>query len=162
MGDMLGQIFNVIDSTLGPLLNQVNGVLKGAIGKHPLLFPSSWFCKLLLSILNCDELACPPVRKWSNATGPTDKEVDNFNKILEKASLVSAVSPTLQSINDMIDAEPTAPDCTTNVFKCGPPKISFVGGGGIAASGSAVVNAVGQLIGVSIANAGFGSKVHRC
>ena len=33
MGDMLGQIFNVLDSTLGPLLNQVNGVLKGAIGK---------------------------------------------------------------------------------------------------------------------------------
>ena len=56
----------------------------------------------------------------------------------------------------MIDAEPTAPDCSTNSFKCGPPKISFVGGGGIAASGSAVVNAVGQLIGVSIANAGFG------
>ncbi len=70
--------------------------------------------------------------------------------------MVSAVSPTLQSINDMIDAEPTAPDCSTNSFKCGPPKISFVGGGGIAARGSAVVNAVGQLIGVSIANAGFG------
>ena len=157
MGDMLGQIFNVLDSTLGPLLNQINGVLKGAIGKaSSLISKALGFANLLLSILNCDELACPPVRKWSNATGPTDKEVDNFNKILEKASLVSAVSPTLQSINDMIDAEPTAPDCSTNSFKCGPPKISFVGGGGIAASGSAVVNAVGQLIGVSIANAGFG------
>ena len=157
MADMLGQIFNVIDSTLGPLLNQVNGVLKGAIGKaSSLISKALGFANLLLSILNCDELACPPVRKWSNATGPTDKEVDNFNKILEKASLVSAVSPKLQSINDMIDAEPTAPDCSTNSFKCGPPKISFVGGGGIAASGSAVVNAVGQLIGVSIANAGFG------
>ena len=157
MGDMLGQIFNVLDSTLGPLLNQVNGVLKGAIGKaSSLISKALGFANLLLSILNCDKLACPPVRKWNNATGPTDKEVDNFNKILEKASLVSAVSPTLQSINDMIDAQPTAPDCSTNSFKCGPPKISFVGGGGIAASGSAVVNAVGQLIGVSIANAGFG------
>ena len=157
MGDMLGQIFNVLDSTLGPLLNQINGVLKGAIGKaSSLISKALGFANLLLSILNCDELACPPVRKWNNATGPTDKEVDDFNKILENASLVSAVSPTLQSINDMIDAEPTAPDCSTNVFKCGPPKISFVGGGGVAASGSAVVNAVGQLIGVSIANAGFG------
>ena len=157
MGDMLGQIFNVLDSTLGPLLNQVNGVLKGAIGKaSSLISKALGFANLLLSILNCDKLACPPVRKWNNATGPTDKEVDNFNKILENASLVSAVSPRLQSINDMIDAQPTAPDCSTNVFRCGPPKISFVGGGGIAASGSAVINAVGQLIGVSIANAGFG------
>ena len=46
--------------------------------------------------------------------------------------------------------EPSAPDCSTNVLKCVSPRVDFIGSSGQGASGSAIVNAVGNIIGVSI------------
>ena len=56
----------------------------------------------------------------------------------------------------MIEADPSAPNCDTNVLKCGPPRVDFLGGGGQGASGSAIVNALGNIIGVAINGPGFG------
>ena len=39
-----------------------------------------------------------------------------------KASLNKLINPFLENIDNAIDAEPSAPDCNTNVLKCGPPK----------------------------------------
>ena len=51
------------------------------------------------------------------------------------------------------------PDCNTNVLKCGPPRIDFIGGGSdLIASGSPVVNLLGQIIGVAISDGGSGYK----
>ena len=66
------------------------------------------------------------------------------------------VTPLLDKIDDAIEASPSAPDCNTNVLKCGPPRVDFIGGGGQGASGSAIVNALGQIIGVAINGPGFG------
>ena len=57
----------------------------------------------------------------------------------------------LDGVDGMIDAEPSAPNCRTNVLRCGPPRVDFLGGGGQGASGSAVINALGRVIGVAIA-----------
>ena len=51
------------------------------------------------------------------------------------------------------------PDCNTNVLKCGPPRVDFLGGlplGGEGATGSPVVNVLGQIIGVAISDGGSG------
>ena len=37
-----------------------------------------------------------------------------------------------------------------------PPRVDFLGGGGQGASGSAVINALGRIIGVAIAGKGSG------
>ena len=51
------------------------------------------------------------------------------------------------------------PDCNTNVLKCGPPRVDFIGGGAdLIASGSPVVNVLGQIIGVAISDGGSGYK----
>ena len=68
----------------------------------------------------------------------------------------SKLTPLLDKIDDAIEADPSAPDCSTNVLKCGPPRVDFIGSSGQGASGSAIVNAVGQIIGVSINGPGFG------
>ena len=41
-------------------------------------------------------------------------------------------------------------------MRCGPPRVDFFGGDGSGVTGSAVVNALGQIIGVAIDNSGFG------
>ena len=53
---------------------------------------------------------------------------------------------------------PSAPDCSTNVLQCGPPRVDFIGSSGQGATGSAIVNALGNIIGVSINGPGFGFK----
>ena len=66
-------------------------------------------------------------------------------------------------IVDSLDkAIPAAPsmhqDCQTNVLKCGPPRVDFIGSSGQGATGSAIVNALGNVIGVAINGTGFGFK----
>ena len=64
--------------------------------------------------------------------------------------------PGLPSLDGAVPAIPSAPNCSTNVLKCGPPRVDFLGGGGQGASGSAIVNALGQIIGVAVAGRGSG------
>ena len=68
----------------------------------------------------------------------------------------SLVDPFLETLDNAIPAVPSAPDCSTNVLKCGPPRVDFIGGGGEGATGSAIVNVLGQVIGVSILGKGSG------
>lgn len=159
LGDMLGQLYNVIDNTIGPILSQINNVLGGAIGSiSGFISQALNYANLLKSILGCDELKCPPPTNWSSRYGPGKEDADNFNNIIAKASLSSAISPVLGKIDDMVvsDAGAGVPDCNSNILRCGPPTVDFIGGGGELASGRAVVNAVGQIIGVAIDNSGFG------
>ena len=46
----------------------------------------------------------------------------------------------------------------TNVLKCPPPRVDFIGSSGQGASGNAIVNALGKIIGVAIRWPGFGFK----
>ena len=66
------------------------------------------------------------------------------------------MNPLIDDIDNAIDADPVAPDCSTNVLRCGPPRVDFFGGDGSGVTGNAVVNALGQIIGVAIDNSGFG------
>lgn len=157
LSDMFGQLYSVIDNSIGPILDQVNNIVGGALGQiSGLISKAIGFSNMFLSLLNCDEMACPPPRNWSTRYGPTNTQIDNFNKSLAKASLSQLIRPTLDSVDKMIAADATAPDCNTNVFRCGPPRVDFVGGGGSLADGNAIINAVGQLIGVSVLNSGYG------
>ena len=75
---------------------------------------------------------------------------------MEKASLNKQINPLLDKIDNAIDAEPSAPNCNTNVLRCGPPKVDFIGGGGRGVTGSAIVNTLGRIIGVSLGGVGSG------
>ena len=70
--------------------------------------------------------------------------------------LSSLTNPLLDALDGAIPATPTRPDCSTNVLKCGPPRVDFIGGGGTGASGNAIVNVLGRVIGVSITEPGLG------
>ena len=157
LGDMFGQINNILDTTLGDMFQQLNNIQGGGI-----LPPSKTFTKaiqfadLITGFLECDQTNCPENTTFSSKNGTRKSTPNEFDSILDKIGLNSAVDDFVKGLDDMIDAEPSAPDCNTNVLKCGPPKVDFIGGGGNGASGKAIINAVGKLIGVAITGKGSG------
>ena len=158
LGDMFGQVLNVLDNDLGGLFGQLNNLHGGGIA-----LPSEVFSKgiqianLITNVLECDGVTCPvEPTSFSNKYGVQKKIEDKMDGIVEKASLNKLINPLLDKIDNAIDAEPSKPDCNTNVLRCGPPKVDFIGGGGRGVTGSAIVNAIGRVIGVAIGGAGSG------
>ena len=158
LGDMFGQVLNVLDNDLGGLFGQLNNLHGGGIA-----LPSEVFSKgiqianLITNVLECDGVTCPvEPTSFSNKYGVQKKIEDRMDGIVEKASLNKLINPLLDKIDNAIDAEPSKPDCNTNVLRCGPPRVDFIGGGGRGVTGSAIVNTIGRVIGVSIGGAGSG------
>ena len=158
MGDMFGQINNLIDSSLGGMFDQLNNIQGGGIALPSETFSKAIrFANILTNVLDCDKANCPPEpTSYSSKGGVTKSIEDSFDNIIDKVGLNSKLTPLLDKIDDAIEASPSRPDCSTNVLKCGPPRVDFIGSSGEGASGSAIVNAIGQIIGVSINGPGFG------
>ena len=166
LGDMFGQINNILDTNLGDTFSQLNGITGGG-GAGGIQPPSKTFSKaikfanILTNTLDCDVLNCPPNTTFTSKGGTALSGIDDFGNILDIAG-ISGIENPAKGITDMLDgilpdiseADVTKPDCNTNVLKCGPPRIDFIGGGGEGASGSAIVNALGNVIGVAIDNGG--------
>ena len=158
LGDMFGQVLNVLDNDLGGLFGELNSLHGGGIA-----LPSEVFAKgiqianLITNVLECDGIVCPvEPTAFSNKYGVQKKIEDRIGGIMEKASLNKQINPLLDKIDNAIDAEPSAPNCNTNVLRCGPPKVDFIGGGGRGVTGSAIVNTLGRIIGVSLGGVGSG------
>jgi len=157
MSDMFGQINGVLDNSLGSIYEQLNNINGGGIALPSETFTKAIkFANIITNVLDCDNLNCAEPQEFSSKNGVTKSIEDSFENIIDKAGLSALVDPSLDDIDNAIDAEPSRPDCNTNVLKCGPPRVDFIGGGGQGASGSAIVNALGQIIGVSINGSGFG------
>ena len=119
--------------------------------------------------MECDQTNCPENTSYSSKNGISKAIPDDFSNLIPKIGVSSLVNPLLDaldgaipqlpglpSLDGAVPAIPSAPNCSTNVLKCGPPRVDFLGGGGQGASGSAIVNALGQIIGVAVAGRGSG------
>ena len=151
MSDMFGQINNILDTSLGSIFDQLNSIQGGGIALPSKTFTKAiQFADFITGLLECDQTNCPENTSYSSKNGIRKATEDDFGNILDKIGFKSAVDNFLEGVDGMIDAEPSAPDCSTNVLKCGPPRVDFLGGGGQGASGSAIVNVLGQIIGVAL------------
>ncbi len=157
LSDMFGQINGIIDNELGDMFSQLNTIQGGGIGA-----PSDTFSKaikyanIITNILDCDRQNCAEPNSYSSKNGVSISGSDSFGGILEKVGLKKLEAGLLSTLDNAIPAVPSAPDCSTNVLKCGPPRVDFIGSSGQGASGNAIVNAIGNIIGVSINGPGFG------
>jgi len=157
LGDMFGQINNILDSSLGSMFSQLNSIQGGGIALPSKTFSKAiQFSNILTNVLDCDRIKCPQPTKFSTKGGVSKIIPDDFGNIISKAGLNSLINPLLDDIDSAIPAVPSAPDCNTNILKCGPPRVDFVGSSGQGANGSAIVNALGSIIGVAINGTGFG------
>ena len=157
MSDMFGQLNNIIDTNLGGLFTQLNNIQGGGIALPSETFSKAIkFANIITNVLDCDNLDCAKPMTFSSKNGISEAIEDNFSEIISKAGLKSKLNSFIDDVDNMIEADPSAPNCDTNVLKCGPPRVDFLGGGGQGASGSAIVNALGNIIGVAINGPGFG------
>ena len=158
LGDMFGQILNILDNDLGGLFQQLNNINGGGIALPSEIFSKAIkFSNIITSVLGCDEVSCPPEPTSFNYKYGIQKGIeDSFDKIIGKASLNKLINPLLDNLDKAIPASPSRPDCSTNVLRCGPPTVNFIGGEGQGVTGSAIVNALGNIIGVAIGGPGSG------
>ena len=157
LSDMFGQINNIIDNDLGGMFSQLNNIQGGGIGLPSETFSKAIkFANIITNVLDCDRLNCPEPTSFSSKNGVSKSGGDDFGGILEKIGVKKLEDSLLSTLDGAIPAEPSAPDCSTNVLKCGPPRVDFIGSSGKGATGNAIVNAIGNIIGVSINGPGFG------
>ena len=157
MSDMFGQINNILDTTLGDMFSQLNNIQGGGIALPSATFTKAIkFANIITNVLDCDRQNCPENTSYSPKNGVSKVGGDSFGNISDLMGLSSLTNPLLDALDGAIPATPTRPDCSTNVLKCGPPRVDFIGGGGTGASGNAIVNVLGRVIGVSITEPGLG------
>ena len=170
LGDMFGQINNILDTSLGGIFDQLNNIQGGGIALPSKTFSKAiQFADIITGILVCDQTNCPENTSYSSKNGISKAIPDDFSNLIPKIGVSSLVNPLLDaldgaipqlpglpSLDGAVPSIPSAPNCSTNVLKCGPPRVDFLGGGGQGASGSAIVNALGQIIGVAVAGRGSG------
>ena len=158
LADMFGQINNIIDSGLGDIFGQLNNIQGGGIGLPSETFSKAIkFANIITNVLDCDALNCPENTSYSSKNGVSKAVEDSFDNIIDKVGF-NKLTDIVDSLDKAIPAAPSAPNCQTNVLKCGPPRVDFIGSSGQGASGTAIVNALGNIIGVAINGPGFGFK----
>ena len=158
LSDMFGQINNIIDTTMGDLFGQLNNIQGGGIALPSETFSKAIkFANIITNVLDCDRLNCPEPQSFNAKNGVSKSTEDTFDNIIDKIGL-DRLTSFADDLEKSIPAKPSRPDCRTNVLKCGPPRVDFIGSSGEGASGSAIINAVGQIIGVAINGPGFGFK----
>ena len=157
LADMFGQINNILDTSLGDMFSQLNNIQGGGIAAPSKTFTKAIrFANIITNVLDCDRQNCPENTVHSPKSGLRKAVEDDFQGIIDKMGINSLINPLLDKLDDAIPATPEKPDCDNNVLKCGPPRVEFIGGGGQGIDASAVINAVGKIIGVAINGTGFG------
>ena len=158
LSDMFGQINNILDTNLGSIFSQLNSIQGGGIALPSATFSKAIkFANIITNVLDCDALNCPQPQAFNAKSGVSNAVEDVFDNITDKLGL-DRLTSFADDLDKAIPAKPSRPDCTTNVLKCGPPRVDFIGSSGQGATGNAIVNALGNIIGVAINGPGFGFK----
>lgn len=161
--ELVGQLIGQILSAVNGILNAALGVISGISGLVDSVLNA---IISLLDFLSCDVKAeCPDVGEWNFLEGSSGSGLSlDVNSIFNSAKSIissakSAVDPNNFNfnldINSMIVGVNDA--CNVGPILCGPPKISFWGGGGGQGGvANAVVSATGDILGVDIVSTGYG------
>ena len=165
-----------IDRTLGPIFDKVTDMLDGAAKVAGSVF--SMIDKILgFEGLLCKNPECPVTDTfqpslWGGVTSAMSSANNSFSSFeLPTSGLAEGIEGTadqwlsrvglgsdFDSLSDDEDSYVTNTklDCYTGNFECGLPQMVLFGGGGSGAVANAVVNNIGETIGVNLVNGGSG------
>lgn len=159
LGSTLGALSGAIDSILSKLsaliggaFSLVNGIL-GILGQ-------------IAGFLACEEdQECPETKEWSIFEGGKPPVSFDIGSIIDQAKGLAANAANLVDIDNIAnidfgdilsDAVNSANKCNIGPLFCGPPQVSFWGGGGSGARGNAIVSAAGDILGIDLISSGLG------
>ena len=175
---LVNNLTNKIDETLTPILSAINDVLGGVAQIGGKIFEAVNFILGFEAFL-CTKPKCPEIKSWIPGTGVTPSAIKDFqnnffsiqnaNQIEETilGGTKDAIGNLLPGISIFGDSRiegrdltsgtpPTGVQCFPGASRCGPPRVEFFGGGGAGAVGNAVVNSIGEVVGVDLFYGGRG------
>jgi|TARA_Y100000004_G_scaffold312_1_gene442 hypothetical protein len=160
-----------IDNAITPLLSEINDVLGGVTSVMGSVFEALDFI-LGFQSMTCMKPNCPEILQFKASPwgGPSQKQVDDFNKFIEPLNKLPSADDVIAGVDayignlEVFDGKklgdaPTDPNitrCVTDPFKCGPPTIDLFGGGGVGAVAEIVVDNIGTAIGANLISGGRG------
>lgn len=170
-GSILQSVVNEIQDAIAPALEEISSTLGGGIGTvMSYVEKAIGFAKTIASFLQCEESACKRVFDYEMNKGFVPKDGDiKFQNIInyspaqglrnllddgkkQAAGFLGGISGG-EGLPD--ELAPYVGGCDVNL-NCGMPQVKIFGGGGSGATGNAVVDSFGQIIGVNITNPGGG------
>ncbi len=165
---LINNVAAMVDEALGPVLKQINNLLKGVGKIAGSVFEAIDFILGFESYLcqkpNCPELKAAEMDPFgSGALKPIGDAFGNF-KVPSDTGLATSITSYIDDLTIFGERLGDAPtdipssitQCDVDAYRCGPPKIEIFGGGGLGAAGSAVVNNLGQIYGINLNNGGSG------
>jgi hypothetical protein len=159
VGGLIGKITGLLTSGIDAILSP----LKAVLGVFDVVGEILGFVEDLLSSISCDEEpSCAKIKEWSVWDGPESIIGGNT----DTSGLISKMKSFAVNVQQVVDpntfdfnldfSDVFQSTCNVGAIACGPPIVQFSGGGGIGASGNAIVSSLGQIIGVDITNFGKG------
>lgn len=157
-----------IEQALGPLLDDVNNI-----------FGSEFFAVTLPNVFSiidqilafesylCAKPKCPSVKSWIGDPAdaipaieaatfiPSGDKITGFLTGEGSDAGVFGPGSIFDPNLDNANIPSSLTECDTNPFECGPPTVDIFGGGGANAAGRAVVNKLGQVVGVDLVDFGL-------
>lgn len=173
--NLLSSIYGAITSLINGLSSQISGLVNAAsILTNAVIDTIIDFLK----IFQCEpDDECPETKEWNildaagkNAFGGISLDFDSilnaatsfagqfegFVDFVYDEDTGNILGVNFQDIAFDLTSSLKNPSCNGNPLFCGPPKVTFWGGGGSGASGNAIVNRVGEIIGIDIITPGSG------
>ena len=164
IGGLISQVTDQIQQAIGPALNGIQKAVGSALAPFSEFMDQALnYAQTALNFLKCEGSTCEPEPyNWATNFGPTQEAAINFNRTLDFSNQIGNLNADVRNtvsgwFGDAPDAgQVNAQACEPYNKRCGPPRIEIFGGGGASAAARAVVNTVGQVVGVNMTELGFG------
>ena len=177
VGGLLGNITGILDSGIANIISPIKHMVSALGGAIDIGSDIIGFATDALTILDCKpDPKCSDAKEWSPGQGPVIIAKLDVNSIISKARGISSVIQSsaarlggaLEDITDIAGnmknagnmlqnlAGQAIDSCNVGPLFCGPPTVSFSGGGGNGAGGNAIVSTATAILGVDLSLPGSG------
>ena len=156
LAGLISSITDQVQKAIGPAMNSIQKIL-GPIGTFMSFIDQAInYAQIGLNFLKCEGEVCEPEPyNWAINFGAVPKEAADFKRSIDLSRQISNLNTDIQNnINSWLPGEGSP--CDPYTIKCGPPQVLIFGGGGTGAAARAVVNSIGQVVGVNMTDLGFG------
>jgi len=180
---ILAELMNNIDKALSVIISGVDWLAKGIGSVSGLLNQAGSLASQIFSIIECTGLACKTPHIWAAKFGPTEKQADDWEKMVAGVNIMNGIAAGIGSISDAIGqssmyagitgySNSIFNSCTKKVINptsqsdiiplpigtkypyCIPPIVTIVGDG-IGASAIPIVNSDNSIFSIEVVSGGM-------
>ena len=184
---ILAKVMDSIENALSVIMSGIGWLTGGLSTVSGILNTASSLASQIFSFLECTGLACKTPHVWASKFGPSEKDADNWEKMVGSVNVFKGVSDGLGSIEDALGETPLYAGIT-GVFNdafsqcnqkvqnptsqydivplpvgskystCIPPIVNIFGDG-VGASAIPIVDSTGSIFSVEILSSGVGYTI---